>query len=419
VKVESVVRGKSVDGAKSVGPVPPLTRGASAAALGIATTVGHALSYAFSLVLSRALGPADFGALGALLGIAVVASVPATALQTQVARLTAVDPASGGVRQGYRLGWLIGGALALGLAALAVPLTAVLRLDSPVSVLLLGAGLIPVIALGARQGVLLGRGAFFVLAATVVLVPALRLAGAGVAAGTEMGVSGALGMQAAASWVGIAAVVGLVRMLPGVDAPTPQRSPGLTAGRMLAAGSGLLGLFVLANADVFLARVLLTDAESGVYAVGSLGAKVVFWGSQFVALLVFPRVARGQGGRRLVMRTGALVAAVGGATAVAAVPLAAPVLDLLVGPAYADAAPVAPWFVVLGTMLALVQLSTYAAVAADRYRFSLLLWGTLALQVTVIATMAHDDIEQIVAVCIVGTGLLAASGMVMARGARA
>jgi O-antigen/teichoic acid export membrane protein len=399
-------------------PSPRPGWGTAAVTLGVATTVGHALSYAFSLVLSRALGPADFGALGALLGIGLVASVPATALQTQVARLAAVAPSSPAVRQGYRLGWVIGVALALGLAVLAVPLTALLRLDGAVDVLLLGAGLIPVTALGARQGVLLGRGAFLLLAVTVVLVPALRLVGAGAAAGAGMGVTGALGLQTVATWVGLFAVIGLVGLLPDAGAQTGQAGSRPSASSLAAAVSGLLGLFALANVDVLLARVFLTDTESGVYAVSSLGAKVVFWGSQFVALLVFPRVARGEHGRDLVLRAAALVTAVGTAAALAAIPLAAPVLDLLVGPAYASAAAVAPWFVVLGTLLALVQLSTYAAVAADRRRFSTLLWGAVVLQVAVVSLLANDGIGQIVAVCIVGTGLVAAYGVLVGRGAR-
>jgi O-antigen/teichoic acid export membrane protein len=165
--------------------------------------------------------------------------------------------------------------------------------------------------------------------------------------------------------------------------------------------------------------VFLSDVESGVYAVAAIGAKVVFWGSHFVALLVFPRVARGEGGRDLVPRAGALVAGVGVALALASVPLAGPVLEVLVGPAYADAAVVVPWFVVLGTLLALVQLSTYAAVAADRHRFFVVLWVAVATQVAVTGLVADGGIERIVGVWIAGTALLALLGMTMARRARA
>ena len=422
-------------------PLPAATRWASAAvALGVATALGHALSYGFSLVLSRALGPADFGALGALLGLSVVAAVPASALQTQVARHCTVSPGRAALRQGYRLSWLLGLAVAAGVAVLSVPLSAVLRLDGALSVLLLAAGLLPVSVIAARQGVLLGRGAFGMLALTTVLVPALRLVGAGAAASADLGLTGALGLQAVATWVAVAAVVALVApqtakaeddaadVAPDVaDVAAPHRpappDPGARPPRGAApprrgdaaAGASLFGLFVLANVDVLLARIFLTDTESGIYAVGALGAKVVFWGSQFVALLVFPHVTRGRAGTRLVASAGAMIAAVGGAVALVSVPLATPVLDLLVGSAYADAASVLPWFVVLGTLLALVQLLTYAAVATAEHRFSALLWGTVLAQALVIALVAHDDIQQVVTVCILGTGLLAVVSATLVR----
>ena len=305
--------------------------GSAALALAVATAVGHALSYAFSLVMSRALGPADFGALGALLGIAVVASVPATALQTQVARFSAIADSGAGARQSYRLSWWIGLGQGVLLAALAFPLTAILRLDSGLAVVLLGAGLLPVSVIAARQGTLLGRGEFGLLAATMVLVPALRVVGAGVAAGSGMGVAGALGMQTLATWAGLFVVVALVRpgrgpATGGDSVPTGPRLSGVVA-----SGASLLGLFVLANVDVLLARTFLTDTESGVYAVGALGAKIMFWGSHFVALLVFPRVARREAGGPVLMRAGLVVAAIGGAATLASTWLAAPVIDLLVG----------------------------------------------------------------------------------------
>lgn len=397
---------------------PPAPLGSAAILLGVATAVGHAFSYAFSLVMSRALGPADFGALGALLGLAVVATVPATALQTEVARLAAVAPSRATVRHGYRLSWLIGAALGVAMTVFALPLVSLFRLDSVLSVLLLAVGLVPISVIAARQGLLLGRGAFGTLALVTVLVPALRLVGAVVAATADLGVAGALGMQAAATWVGLVAIVIMMPVLALRPSDTVTgRAAGTRLSGVLKAGSSLLGLFVLANADVLLARVFLGDAQSGIYAVGALGAKVVFWGSQFVALLVFPRVAKRQGGSRLVAGAGAMVAAVGGAAALVAIPLGGPLLDLLVGPAYADAAAVAPWFVVLGTLLSLVQLSTYAAVATERHRFSILLWVTIVGQSFAVALLARDVMD-IVVICIIGTALLTVAGALLARRSR-
>ena len=396
----------------------PAKWGAAALALGVATAIGHALSYAFSLVLSRALGPADFGALGALLGVAIMASVPATALQTQVARFAAVADSGAGARQSYRLSWWIGLGQGLLLAAVAVPLGEMLRLDSGLAILLLGAGLVPVSVISARQGKLLGRGEFGWLAATLVLVPALRLAGAAVAADSGMGVAGAVGMQTLATWVSLVVVIVLVR--PGTDRTTDEDDgpAGARISGVVASSASLLGLYVLANVDVLLARTFLTDTESGIYAVGALGAKVMFWGSHFVALVVFPRVARREADDPVLVRAGLVIAAVGVVATVASTWLAAPVVDLLVGPAYADAAAVFPLFVALGTLLALVQLTTYAAIATGAHRASALLWVTVTAQTAVIALTAHDNVLDIAVVGIVGAGLLTVASAVLIRRAR-
>lgn len=394
---------------------PPAPWGPAALWLGTATALGHGLSYAFSLVLSRELGPADYGALGALLNLGVLVTVPATALQTQVARFAAIVPSQAVLRQGYRLSWALGLVLVLVMAALTPPLTTLLRIDSVISMLFLAAGLMPVSVIAARQGVLLGRGAFGVLAFTTVLVPALRLAGVGVVVAADMGLVGALGMQAVATWVGLAVVAALVPSFADDSSEQEPHRSGLRLRGVLTSGLSLLGLFVLANSDVLLARVFLSDIQSGIYAVGALGAKVVFWGSQFVALLVFPRVARGQGGRRLLVSAGMIVAGVGGLLAVIAIPLAAPVLDLLVGPAYAEAAEVAPWFIGFGTLLALVQLMTYAAVASETHVFSILLWATVLLQSVMIAVVAHGSVLHLVSACIVSTALLVSVSACLVR----
>ena len=52
-----------------------------------------------------------------------------------------------------------------------------------------------------------------------------------------------------------------------------------------------------ASADVLLARHLLTAHDAGAYAFAGLFGKVVFWGTQFVALTLVPVASRGAGRR--------------------------------------------------------------------------------------------------------------------------
>ena len=74
-----------------------------------------------------------------------------------------------------------------------------------------------------------------------------------------------------------------VRWLPA--GPPPWRE-------LLGAGAVTAGVLVLTNVDLLMARALLEPAAAGAYAVGSLFAKAAFWAPNFIAVLVFPRLAR-------------------------------------------------------------------------------------------------------------------------------
>ena len=60
-----------------------------------ALTLANLSNYVFHVVISRLLGPEDYGALGALLSAFIIVSVPAGALQVLVAKRISVLRASG------------------------------------------------------------------------------------------------------------------------------------------------------------------------------------------------------------------------------------------------------------------------------------------------------------------------------------
>src|SRR5260370_12839064 len=120
-------------------PSPSLARGG--AALWVASTLGNGLAYGFTAVVARSFGPAQYGALGALLGAALIGAIPAGALQYVLARRTAAghlerdhnEPA------GLRLSVRVGTALAALVAALSPVEAGFFHLQSGWPVLLLAA----------------------------------------------------------------------------------------------------------------------------------------------------------------------------------------------------------------------------------------------------------------------------------------
>jgi O-antigen/teichoic acid export membrane protein len=406
---------------------PSLARGG----LVLAPSVGlaHGLHYAYNVVMAAVLGPAAFGALGALLALILLGSVPGIALQAMAARHTALLAAD---RRDQRALWASllrlaawwGAALAAVTVAASGLLGAWLHLDSPAPMLALALALAPSTFSYASQGMLQGREAFVGFTA-VGLVNAVGklVAGLGlVAAG--FGVTGAVAGAAVGTWLGAATGLLLVRRAVAAAAPVGS-APTAPVGGTPAAGAlgreataavtGLLGLFLLTNLDVPLARHYLPAEASGLYALGAVVAKIAFWGPQFVTTLVFARLVTGGDRRRLLAGSAALIVASGallaaGLAALAALGVALPLL----GRDYAAIGPALPLFAALGCALALVQLLLYEEIAASARRMGRVLAAAALAQAALISVAFHDSVGEIVGTALAVALALVAAGVVLA-----
>jgi hypothetical protein len=409
--------------------------------LAAAMAVANATNYAFNLVMAYLLGPAAYGALGALLALALVGSVPGLALQAVVARRTALR-GRGAERDAatawhgtLRLAGRAGVALAVA-AVLAGPgLVTFLHLDSAAPVLWLALALAPTPLLFAVQGLLQGRERFGALAAVMVAGAAGKLAAGLALVAAGLGVDGALAGVAAGG--ALAALAGLRLARPGGPGPAvfrlarpvasraarPEeparrerrpgrdRSAGGDLGREVAVATvGLLGLFLLANLDVLLARHYLDAAASGRYALGAVVAKIAFWAPQFVITLVFTRLVVTADPRRLLGRSALLVAGLGGLLAAASA--AAVRLGLAVAALgqYADVGPLLPVFAALGSGLALVQLLLFEAIATRDRRMGRAVAAALAAEAALVAGAMHGSVAQVVLAALVVVAVLVGAG---------
>jgi O-antigen/teichoic acid export membrane protein len=314
-------------------------------------------------------------------------------------------------------------------------LAAFLHLGSIVPALWLAANLLPLPIVSALQGMLLGAQRFGALAASMLLNAAARLAvGVGlVAAG--YGVDGALAASVAGSVLAMLPPLALLRpALAGrLRRPRPRGwrtatfgaeplggllAPGTAAlGREVgAAALAFLGLLLLTNVDLLLARHYLAAEASGLYAAGAVVAKIAFWAPQFVATIVFPRLAtEAAARRRLLARAAAVVAAPGAALLVALVAAPEVAVVLPFGAAYRDVEPDLPLFAALGTALALVQLLLFSGIAAGDRKVHRLLGATVAVEVALIALGPHHSVAGIAGAALAAVGVLLAASWVLDR----
>lgn len=404
-------------------PARTLAGGSVVVAVGMA--VAQLLGYAYNLLVSRSLGPIGYGEVAALLGVVVVGTVPATALQVVVARRTATAVADHPPRDAVRafgpatLG--LAGLTALGLCLLALPLTALLHLTSPLHVVLSAAILAPFAVTSTVQGALQGTGRYLALSLVFAVTGVARFAGGAVGLAVGHSATAVLAGTAVAGVLSAAlcalAVLGV--RTSGDASAAADRPPHVLVehlpaelGHVMVAVGGLLAL---TNLDLLLARAVLPAHDAGLYAAGSLATKAVYWAPQFVAVSVFPRLTDPQARRHLLPRALAVVAAIGAVATVVAALAGGPLLRLLVGPAY-DAIGDQLWlFCLLGGLFAAVQLLVSSGMAARDRRVALLVWAACALEVLLVAVALHGSITQVVTAATLSTGALAVASFVARR----
>jgi O-antigen/teichoic acid export membrane protein len=413
---------------QELGPVAPATprRDLARGGLVLALSVGlnHGLHYGYNVVMAAALGPASFGALGALLALILLGSVPGIALQAVAARHTALGVARGDPRAPWRPLLRLASWWSVALAAVTVAaspiLAAWLHLGSPLPMAMVALVLAPTPFSYASQGMLQGQEAFLAFGAIGFISALAKLAGGLLLVAAGFGVSGAV--AGAAIGTTLAAATGLAwarhldsgRPGPGV-APGPGPGPGRLGREAATAMTGLLGLFLLTNLDVPMARHFLAADASGYYALGAVAAKIAFFGPQFAVTLIFARLVTGGDRRRLLGGSAAIIAGSGALLAVAFAWLAGLGVALpLLGREYASIGPALPLFAILGSSLAMVQLLLFDEIAARARRMGWLLVLAAALQAALITVAFHDSVGQILGTALTVALALVAAGVALA-----
>jgi O-antigen/teichoic acid export membrane protein len=373
-------------------PAPSLLRrrrrdtAVPAALVSLALLGVNVLAYAFTVLGARLLAPEAYGELAALLGVMFIGVVPATGLQTAAAlRLgrSLPDERPLLLARLHSATWMGAGAVGiLGLLAVG-PLVHLLHLSSPTTVLWLVAVLVPHTLVGGYDGLLQGTRRYGRLAVVNSIFGLLK-SGGGIAGLVLGGTPETALMGMAAGCVASAAIGWTVTGRPGLARSV--RTHLMAATR---ASGALLGLVLLVNLDLLLARHHLSPELAGEYAVASIFTKVAFWLPQGVSVVLLPRLAYQRARRRVLPLAVALVALVGTLITAAAAVLGDRALSLVGGAEYGSALGDATWvFAMLGTLFALAQLLLYSGIAAADRVAAGAVWCAVALEAIAVEVFA-------------------------------
>jgi O-antigen/teichoic acid export membrane protein len=236
--------------------------------------------------------------------------------------------------------------------------------------------------MGAQAGVLQGERRWGPLAGIYVAVGLGRL------------VFGAIGLLLAANTLGAMAGVAVGALVPVVIGAVALRRPGRERLRGAAHRSerwaeggvlrevghnshALLAFFALSNVDVVTARITLDEHQAGLYAGGLILAKAVLFLPQFIVVLAFPSMA--SGASRDAARRNSLLLVLGlGVLVVAGVAVLHTIaVEFVGGQAYSEIGSLLWAFAALGTLLAMLQVMVYDAVARQNRSAVYLVWAAL------------------------------------------
>lgn len=350
-------------------------------------TAVNATNFAFHFIISRELGPASYGALGALLGIILVLTVPAGALQVvitrEVASRRAVDsgqivPVVAGPLLAEAVLW--GTAAALLLAVASPLLRSFLHLPSLSTALLLSAYAVPVAIGLVPRAVLLGEMRFKLVALATVVGGVARLALGVILVDAGAGVNGAVAASVLAAVVEAAVLLpGMRSMLQEAEDVEPLRTRWSDTSSALVA---MVGFWLFTGIGTVLARHYLPRAESGFYAAAWTAATAAMFLPGAVSFIAFPRfVAAGAShskARAALVRSLAVVGVLAFGAAAVAVVASSFVIRLLFGPQFAASTAVVGVLAVAGAFLALTGLLMHFHLARQNRGAASMSWAGIA-----------------------------------------
>ncbi|MFI2707161.1 polysaccharide biosynthesis protein, partial [Nocardioides sp. CER28] len=326
-------------------------------------------------------------------------------LQAAAARRIAASPEGvGRVEHGMlRIAYVSSLVLCAVLLVLSPAIERLLRLDSIYPALLLAVGAIPLTIMGAQAGILQGERRWRPLAAVYLAAGVPRLA-IGTVALLIRPTEGSAMAAVTLSWF-VPVVIGWFTLRQGNRAEAPVSLRPMIV-EIWHGSFALLAFFALSNVDIVIARNVLSDRDSGLYAAGLILTKAVLFLPQFVTVVAFPAMSTAGERRRALLRSLGVVGVLGAISVAGAVVLSGLAMIFIGGAQYSDVEDELWLFALLGTMLAALQLLVYAVLARQSRRSAFLVWAAVVV-VVVVGLQVASLTALVTLVCSVDAVLLA------------
>ena len=383
----------------------------------IGIALGNVATAVFHLITARWLGPNGYAELAALLALLGIISFPLAGAQFSVARAVAharatdhEAEASRAYRRYLVSTGLSGAAATAAFAVAAIPVSRILDLDSTATVLIAAVAIVPGFVLPVIAGLVQGLQRFVLFAAVQVALPVSRTIVLSLAVLLDLGVAGALGANAAAGVATVCVFLWLLRHW--LHRPGPARAIEAKLGSvLLPAVGGILAYTSLTTLDVVVAKVALSDNETGLYGAASILGRLILFLPAAVAAVLLPRVAarsaRGQETRSILVLSMGVTAALALITTCVFALAPDVILRLAYGDDFVPAADLLWKFGLAMTLFAVANVLFVYDIGRSRARTAVIMAGAAIVEMFGFV-LFHDSATELVLVDVAVAGGLVA-----------
>jgi len=346
--------------------------------LAVCIMVTNVATYGFQIIAARILGPGQYGGVASMMSLLLVVGVVQLGMQATASRRVTETPGQERVIEQTVLRATYRAAIVVGIVMLAAsPLVwRVLRLDSIYPAMLVAVCAVPLTIMGGQAGVLQGERRWLALAMVYLALGIPRVIVTTAAMWIRPTEGAAMAGVALAQFA--PAIVGwwVLRRRTDTDARPGPVKPVVV--EMLHGSFALLGFFALSNVDILIARNVLTDHVSGLYAGGLILTKAVLFLPQFVVIIAFPSMSAEASRRSALIKSLALVGGLGACAIAGSWLLSWLAMIFIGGPDYAEIEGLLWVFAILGMVLSVLQLLVYSVLARRSRLSAYLLWMAVA-----------------------------------------
>jgi O-antigen/teichoic acid export membrane protein len=357
--------------------------------VGLGLAVPQGLAYVASVVAARLLVPAEFGAFGAMQGITQIGTPIGLAIQAIAARRL-VKNSQNKHHDLLKFGLEVSIAVMILTLLVSFPLSSIFQIDYLVLVLTIGA-VAPFVFISTQLGIAQGKELY------------LKVAGIYIVFGIGRSISAIVGLLIYPELISVGIGFFGGTLLSVIFAhyilgnsnkfwKTVRAEKGVS--ELYKATQALIALYVLVNIDVLLARIVLSPAQSGVYTVGMLVAKIAFFMPQAITVVLFPKMGKNDSSA---LRLAVLGTTLIGSAYVGFCYFASEfVVNAIGGSGYSELYSEVWMFALEGSLFAILQVLLYGRIAREDTKVSILLWAGSLIAAVSVWLIAIDTVITVV-----------------------